>query len=234
MSTKITEDVLKGLDDRQVQSVVTPTSLKSQILEALSSFGLDKLVAAAQPAAPVVPEVPGAVVVPPLTTYCWGGKLGRLLPADFAFPKTAKVREMWTLYIVGNPLLGYPPLRLVTSDHVCDRNTRKRFSDFKKLMRMIEEKVKESGAWTEEANSANAVRMYELGKAAVALPGKSSCGYTRRSGDLGWRYVLKMKQQGPSKRPRTNEEDEDEVDEDDLDEDEVASVLPARKRAMVA
>ncbi len=68
----MTADVLKGLKDRQIESHVTPTSLKGQISDALKEFGLDKIVASLQSAgaAATAAGPQQAVVAPALVTYC--------------------------------------------------------------------------------------------------------------------------------------------------------------------
>ena len=82
---RVTRDVLQGLDDRQIESHVTPTSLQQHIADAFSKVGLDKLVA--KLSAGSVEHLPMARVeegrVPELQTYMWGGKLGRLLQFFF-------------------------------------------------------------------------------------------------------------------------------------------------------
>ena len=37
----------------------------------------------------------------PYTTFCWGGKLGRLVPENFQFPKT-NAKTMWNLWLYGD------------------------------------------------------------------------------------------------------------------------------------
>lgn len=139
------------------------------------------------------------------------------------------------MYIAGDRLRGICPLRLISSDHVADRNTKKRFSDFKVLMRMIEDKVKEVGAWNEAATLENASRMYENGKSAIALDASSEKGNARRVGALAWRTVLnaiknKSKKPRTGKRGRKDEsDDEAEIMDDDDDNDELNS-LPSKKR----
>ncbi len=128
MGDKVTADVLKGLDDRQIESHVTPTSLKQQISDAFKECGIDKILAGVQSSGPAVAAAVAqqAARAPELVTYCWGGKLGRLLPEDFRLP-SGSARDMWQLYIVGNEAQGIRPLMFITADHVCDSNTKKRF-----------------------------------------------------------------------------------------------------------
>lgn len=126
---KVTTDVLKGLDDRQIESHVTPTSLKQQIAEAFKESGIEKILASVQGAGAVASVAPQAARAPELVTYCWGGKLGRLLPFGYKLP-SGSARDMWHLYIVGNEAQGIRPLKYITAEHVSDPNTKKRFRLF--------------------------------------------------------------------------------------------------------
>lgn len=190
---RVTRDVLQGLDERQVESHVTPTSLQQHIADAFSKAGLDKIVAKLSGGSGELPLIVPAVDdhIPALQTYMWGGKLGRLLPADFKLPVSGP-RDMWQLYIAGNPAQGIRPLRLISADHVCDKNVKKRFSDFKTLMGMIECKVQKEGQWSDLPTIATAEAMYEVGKGAIQLSVKSAKGYNRRGGALVWTTILKV------------------------------------------
>ena len=240
---RVTRDVLRGLDDRQIESHVTPTSLQQHIADAFSKVGLDKLVA--KLSAGSVEHLPMARAeearVPELQTYMWGGKLGRLLPADFNLPASGP-RDMWQLYIAGNAAQGVRPLRLISGDHVCDKNVKKRFSDFKTLMRMIERKVRDDGRWSDEATIANAEAMFEVGKVAVQLGVKSEKGYSRRNGGLAWTTILKVLREGKlvskvkkSRPKRSNRrlDSSESGSEDEEEESDVRSevdVRPLKKR----
>jgi hypothetical protein len=122
---KVTANVLKGLDERNIESHVTPTSLKQQIGEAFRDFGIDKIIEGLRPVPPVAEPV-AAVRAPEFAMYCWGGKLGRLLPEGYKLP-SGNARDMWQLYIVGNQAQGIRPLKFVTAEHVSDTNAKKRF-----------------------------------------------------------------------------------------------------------
>ncbi len=123
---KVTTDVLKGLDDRQIESHVTPTSLKQQIADAFKECGIDKILERMEVGPVAAAAAQQEARAPELVTYCWGGQLGRLLPAEFRLP-AGNARDMWQLYIVGNAAQGIRPLMFIKADHVCDKNTKKRF-----------------------------------------------------------------------------------------------------------
>jgi len=58
-------------------------------------------------------------------------------------------------------------------------------------MAIIEQKVVDEGRWSDVQSVDNAVAMFEAGKNAIALPAKSSKGYTRRGASLAWTTVFK-------------------------------------------
>lgn len=120
-------------------------------------------------------------------------------------------------------------------------------SDFKRLMAMIESKVKDSGRWSDVQTVDNAVAMFEVGKAAIALPAKSQKGYTRRDAGMAWSTVYKVLSEsrrrkksanaGRGKRERDEEsesEPEEEEGEEAVDDEEVAEDAPAVPEANAA
>ena len=109
-----------------------------------------------------VPTVPLAHVAalhanPVVQMYEWGGKSNRLLPESWRILKTG-VRDAWLAYIVGQPAQGIPPLRSVSAEHVSDPKTRKRYSDFKRLVQTIEDRVQKDGRWSDLCTVDNASR----------------------------------------------------------------------------
>lgn len=95
---------------------------------------------------------------------------------------------------------------------------------------MIEEKVREAGRWSDVQSVDNAVAMFEVGKAAIALPAKSKKGYTRRGASMAWTTVYKVLSEsrrskktakaGRGKRSRVieSESEGEEVQEEDAAE----------------
>jgi len=210
VADRIVIDVLKGLDDRQVESTVTPTSLKRQVEEILGPMqqGLNMLLQSisgqlgelrehgVDPHPPNVPQAPAVGPQPNYPAFTWGGKIGRLLPEGFRFPKGGKVREMWLLYMVGNKRENVRPLRGLDRDHFAHKNTRKRASEFFQLMEVIETKIKSAGGWVadDDCTVEQAIQMYEQhGK--LDFPDKTAKKYTRRPTQLAWRTAFTLIQQ---------------------------------------
>lgn len=126
--------VLTGLDERQIESHVTPTSMKTQITEAFHALGIREMVESFRAAGGSVAGgsvAAGAALVaaaanPVVQTYYWGGKFGRQLPEGYTLV-TSGPKVMWSLYIAGNPSQGIPPLRQVNASDCSSKNVRKRF-----------------------------------------------------------------------------------------------------------
>ena len=144
---------------------MTPSSLQDQMRTLLSDLGLtDMLRRLSDTIAAGVPVVSVAAAGAPdanpaVQMYEWGGKPNRLLPESWRIPKTG-VRDAWLAYIVGQPAQGIPPLRSVSAEHVSDPGTRKRYSDFKRLMETIEDRVRKDGRWSDLCTVDNASAMF--------------------------------------------------------------------------
>ena len=97
-------------------------------------------------------------------------------------------------------------------------------------MAIIEQKVVDEGRWSDVQSVDNAVAMFEAGKNAIALPAKSSKGYTRRGASLAWTTVFKHLSERRrtkksaksvrSKRARDAESESSGSDEEEMDVEE--------------
>ncbi len=93
-------------------------------------------------------------------------------------------------------------------------------------MALIEQKVRDSGRWSDVQTVDNAVAMFEVGKAAIALPAKSEKGYTRRGAGMAWTTVYKVLSEnrrskkgakaGRGKRDRVEESESSESEEEEV------------------
>lgn len=214
----IVNGVLEGLDSRQVNVELTPTGIRNQMVAVLEGFGFKQ-----KSNADAVPGEPAEVrnQQPVLTFFCWGERLDRLLPQDFKVPKS-NVRDMWILYIAGSATSGFPPLKYVGAEHVCDKNTKKRFHEFKGLMKTIEARVTEKGKWRDDRTVEAALEMYEAGKDAVQIGAKSQKARERRVGMLSWRTVwneVSQKRRGNQRKKQKHLHGRESCSEGDSDDD---------------
>jgi hypothetical protein len=249
---KMVDDVLSGLDSRQVQSHVTPTMLKDQIREVFNTTGMGEVIlemrqrmdACFVPSAAASLQREGSVA--PVSqsvhrTFMWGGKLNRLLPEDFKFPQNAQCREMWVLYVCGNSADGIRPLRDIGFDHFCDKQTRKRASDFFWLMKLIEGKLEDEEVSRGNISPETALQMFDEVKDRINIPVKTGKERTRRVWQLSWRRAFVLLKQGSgqkrvSRRSQENDcsssDSEEPASEEEIGEEEVRqqTEVPARKR----
>jgi hypothetical protein len=80
---------------------------------------------------------PPPIPLPNYTYHMWGGKMHRL-PAGFKLPDVP-VATAFRLWYQGNPVERLPPYRMFEPTDFSDRNQRKRFSDWKYMMKTIVE-----------------------------------------------------------------------------------------------
>ncbi len=236
---KVTQDVLRGLDERQIESHVTPTMHVKDVfqstgfeemlaemrknLQSLSSSDLPRMRPGNAAGGEMVPDTE-------LQTFSWGGKVNRLLPESFRFPKKAQVREMWLLYMCGNAAEGIRPVRDVGFDHFCDLQTRKRASEFFKLMRVIEDYLREKEQFEDTSDVDAAMKMFDLGKESLNIPSKTEKSRSRRVWQLGWRRASvivqsqRKKKEARQKRARHSDSEENEPippkDKEEMESDE--------------
>jgi hypothetical protein len=91
-------------------------------------------------------------------------------------------------------------------------------------MGVIEQKTKDTGAWSDVQSVDNAAAMFEVGKAAIVLPSKTGKGYTRRGAGMAWSTVYKVLSEnrrskkgakaGRGKRERVEESESSESEEE--------------------
>jgi hypothetical protein len=134
---------------------------------------------------------------PTTTMYTWQGRL-HPVPETFELPN-GPVDQAWIQWSVGfqHPLV--PPLRNLTFFDMPSRNMRKRFSDFRKLMMLIESTAKSSGLWPksgrkqwkERLTIGEARAIFEKVAVDFEPKAKSKEGRSRRISQLSWNTVYK-------------------------------------------
>lgn len=98
-------------------------------------------------------------VSPAMTrAHMWGGKF-HPVPQDFSFPD-ASTLIAWQYWVCGDREKELPLLRSLTPDDMSSKNMRKRLCDFKFLMQIMEEKVKEIGEWKDNITVQEANEMF--------------------------------------------------------------------------
>jgi hypothetical protein len=219
----VVDNVLRGLDERQVESHLTPTGLKSQLRTMIDELGLgdlrsllsgSRLGSGSQSPPDEQLRADDGALLQGFAVFTWDGLVNRLLPADFVFPRNASVRDMWFLYIVGSPSTRIRPLKDISRDHFRSADARKRACEFYQLMRLIESRVRKSGAWQNSHTVEGASEMFEVGKGCfVGLSKKSARDYHRRVEQLGWRRAHDLVVRKVELNAAGDSDDEDEIDD---------------------
>ena len=199
VSDRVVQGVIEVLEERAIGAgTVTRDGLHDMIGECLSEFGLTTLVA----------ELRSQRVDNGLVTnnensqqlndesrqrqmFMWGGRF-RHIPEDFSFPKTG-IYYAWQQWLLGNREKQYPPLRILRSSDMKDRNMQKKLGEFKFLMKAIEDDVRGRDQWIENPTIEQANQM--LISACEAnhdiFPGSSPENRKRRLSQLQWTTLAK-------------------------------------------
>jgi hypothetical protein len=89
-------------------------------------------------------------------------------------------------------------------------------------MGVIEQKTKDTGAWSDVQSVDNAAAMFEVGKAAIVLPSKTGKGYTRRGAGMAWSTVYKVLSESRrnKKGPKAGRDKRERIEESESSESE--------------
>jgi hypothetical protein len=138
------------------------------------------------------------------TAHIWGGRF-HLVPQDFSLPDGSALLA-WQQYLCGDPARGYPPIRVIPPEDMPSSNLRKRLSDFKFLMRTLEEHVKAADRWIDRPTIAHANEMFYIGASALQLSFSDESS-NKRSSQTKWLTLVKHLRS--SKKRRVNDEHAD-------------------------
>lgn len=192
------ETLNRGLNSFAVsQGHLTMDAFESALRDQLEEFDA-RLARALR--GPAIQDSPPAASNPPppqQQLYCWGGKF-HLVPADFELPTTVSVQNAFVLWTSGNISLGYPPFRMLAPDDMPTPNMRKRFSDLKQLMCMLDSEAKGRDVWPNDAGIPKerltvdeAVLVFSRVADVVTLDARTSKGRARRQAEMAWTTVYK-------------------------------------------
>lgn len=156
------------------------------------------------------PADDGDVNAPKATMYTWQGRL-HPVPETFILPN-GPVDQAWIQWSVGSKHPFIPPLRRLDFCDMPTRNMRKRFSDFRKLMELIEGQAKSSGLWPrsdqkhwkEHLTVEEARAMFEQVAADFEPKSTSTKGRARRISQLSWNTVYKELCVGSKDKAKTS------------------------------
>ncbi|KAG7350981.1 hypothetical protein IV203_010341 [Nitzschia inconspicua] len=196
VAPNIIRGVIEEIEKRAMPAgTVTEDDLKAVIMSSLEKSGLPQLVQRLGNAP--TPDVQqeetltrdqAVTMTHSWGSHMWGGRL-HFVPQDFAFPNGCS-QIAWQYWMCGDPQKQYPPLRNLRKDDMPNTNLRKRLSDFRYLMQLIEERVEEKGKWIAHPSIEQANEMFEAGKDILDISDVSEKGRKRRGLQMKWSSMV--------------------------------------------
>jgi hypothetical protein len=172
-------------------------------------------------------------------TFMWGGML-HLVPQDFEFPSVT-AHQAFILWASGSVEKNLPPFRFLTPHDMPSKNARKRLSDFRALMNILENGAKEgdacwprdeSGKWKSSLSPAEANAVFGAVCKLITVSEETTKGRARRMAQMLWSSHLKAWQDHQkeivvqSRRKKRDRESEGEVEvEECVDREGVKGVV---------
>ncbi|TMW57620.1 hypothetical protein Poli38472_003545 [Pythium oligandrum] len=122
--------------------------------------------------------------------YLWGNAWHDV-PEDFEIPRSS-LPEIWRLWCRGDPVKGYKPLRQLETSDVPTKNTRKRLSDLRFLMRHIESLLIKLNVWRESPSEEEANQMLRAAFDKLPLADVAANGRKRQPDDIKWHSAVSI------------------------------------------
>ncbi|POM59184.1 hypothetical protein PHPALM_32130 [Phytophthora palmivora] len=182
----IVKDIVHELEDRAIGArTATYDGLHEALRVCLAGVGIHDLSnqhnASASPATMNPAASDERTVMP---NFYWTGRFRRV-PPDFALLKCL-VAHLWTLWRCGNAEKQVPPLHLLETADLPNRNSQKRLSDVRYLMKKIEAYATARNLLRSRQSVEEAVRVYTACLPAVEVPHSTNHVRKRRRGQLSW------------------------------------------------
>jgi hypothetical protein len=195
----VVQDIVRELEERAIGArAVTYDGLDMMIESCLERAGIPSLVerlstiASGTTASNSSSDPPSSESEESRCFYYWDNRYRRV-PKDFVFPECG-VRQMWQLWMCGHTAHGYMPRRHLESIDLNIKDSKKRLSDLRFIMHMLEEKAQEEGVWSGQRPSLlQANEMYDACKIVVEVPIETeNKKRKRRREQLTWRTVVNL------------------------------------------
>jgi len=128
----------------------------------------------------------------------WGGGIHRV-PEDFALPKATMVVafQQWMCGSMDQKK-SYPPIRQLTAADMSTTNKKKRLSQFRSLMKKVEQHARSRGDWPETPTQEVAAEMFKLGVQVLDMGDEAP-----RIDQFTWRTIANRVEKRARKRHRT-------------------------------
>ncbi|GMF32529.1 unnamed protein product [Phytophthora lilii] len=167
---EIVKDIVHELENRAIgASPVTYDGLHDALRNCLAEVGVHELISkhsTSDSQAAQESDTPDEHAT--LPTFVWDGRFRRV-PPDFALPECS-VAHLWVLWRCGNAEKQYPPLYLLEGADMPNRNTQKRLSDARYLMKKIEALATAKNLLRRRQTVEEAVQVFTACSSAVEVP----------------------------------------------------------------
>jgi hypothetical protein len=121
--------------------------------------------------------------------FNWGGGFRRA-PEDFEFPKV-NILFSWQFWCCGDLKRNIVPFRNFESRDMSKQNSRKRLSDFKFLMNILEDEAKKKHLWKASINISDANSIFYQVSQVLDIQAASKMNRKRRLPQMQWRTLVK-------------------------------------------
>jgi hypothetical protein len=126
--------------------------------------------------------------------HLWGGKLRRV-PETFQWPDGTP-QHIFNLWFLGNAEEKHPPYCYLTPDDMPNKNARKRLSDARYLIDMMETPLRDSGMDFEMPVGVHRVsELFAVARQAISNVVDTNTRHNRPH-QLGWRTVVNLLRKG--------------------------------------
>lgn len=113
-----------------------------------------------------------------------------ILPSDFKLPN-GNLISAWQHWCCRDTARNLPALKMIKSNDIADLKIRKRFSDLKYAMTLIQDYLTENGAWIENPTSLQANEMLAIAQEHIGVSVTTPQTRNRRIAQMKWTTVVK-------------------------------------------
>ena len=122
--------------------------------------------------------------------YFWGGRF-HLFPQDIELPK-GSVAQAWQLWCCGDSERMCPPFKSLHPSELKSSNAKKRLSEYKFLMNLIENRAISLGIFKAKPTIPEAIEIFAACKDVTNVPETSLKNRKRRVSQLSWITVATL------------------------------------------
>ena len=182
------DNITTMLEERAIGAgTVTFDGLRKTLMEAIADSGIS-------PAATAAPDPPLSATNTisqhtSQSVHEWDDGTSHFLPQNYSIPSCSPL-QLWIKWCC--PSEKHGPLRFISCSDFCTRNSKKRYSDAKFLLRKIESKATSLGTELPSLmDPETATKIFKDCEDAIKVPNTTKTNRTRRSNQLVWTTIVR-------------------------------------------